>query len=104
MTTEAGHRPLDSRAGRAATLTESSLSFIDDCPSCGTQVHDAPPQPLLNLYSNDVEVSVAFYRDHFGFVETYRTPEEGVSTHVELHVDDFCVGVLRRDREEGPRN
>jgi lactoylglutathione lyase len=49
--------------------------------------------PLVNLYSNDVEASVTFYRDHFGFVETFRTPDKGAPSHVELHLDDFCIGL-----------
>ena len=29
---------------------------------------------MVNYYVNDVEGMAAFYREHFGFVETFRTP------------------------------
>jgi catechol 2,3-dioxygenase-like lactoylglutathione lyase family enzyme len=45
--------------------------------------------PMVNLYTNDIGSGLAFYRDHFGFVETFRTPREGMPTHVELRLDGF---------------
>lgn len=48
---------------------------------------------LVNLYTNDIEASLAFYRDLFDFVETFRTPREGVPTHVELQLNGFTLGL-----------
>ncbi len=48
---------------------------------------------MVNLYANDVEAGVAFYRDLFGFAETFRTPREGMPTHVELRLDGFTIGL-----------
>jgi catechol 2,3-dioxygenase-like lactoylglutathione lyase family enzyme len=49
--------------------------------------------PMINLYTDDIESGLAFYRDHFGFVETFRTPREGTPTHVELQLDGFMLGL-----------
>jgi lactoylglutathione lyase len=48
---------------------------------------------LVNLYTRDIEAGVRFYRDLFGFVETFRTPTEGVPEHVELRLGGFTVGL-----------
>ena len=49
--------------------------------------------PLVNLFTNDIEAGLRFYRDLLGFVETFRTPLEGTPEHVELRLDGFCVGL-----------
>ncbi len=49
--------------------------------------------PLVNLYTNDIEAGLTFYRDVVGFVETFRTPRTGVPTHVELKLDGFMLGL-----------
>jgi lactoylglutathione lyase len=49
--------------------------------------------PMVNLYTNDIDSGLAFYRDRFGFVETFRTPREGTPTHVELRLDGFMLGL-----------
>jgi catechol 2,3-dioxygenase-like lactoylglutathione lyase family enzyme len=49
--------------------------------------------PQINLYVEDAERSARFYRDHFGFTETFRTPAEGSPVHVELQLDGFTLGV-----------
>jgi lactoylglutathione lyase len=49
--------------------------------------------PMVNLYTNDIEAALAFYRDLFGFAETFRTPREGIPTHVELRLDGFTIGL-----------
>lgn len=49
--------------------------------------------PMVNLYTNDIEAGLAFYRDLFGFTETFRTPNEGIPTHVELRLDGFTIGL-----------
>lgn len=48
---------------------------------------------LVNLYTNDIEAGVSFYRDLLGFEETFRTPKEGVPAHVELRLDGFTLGL-----------
>jgi lactoylglutathione lyase len=48
---------------------------------------------LVNLYTNDIEASIHFYRDLLGFKETFRTPRDGVPAHVELDLDGFTVGL-----------
>jgi lactoylglutathione lyase len=49
--------------------------------------------PMINLYTQDIEAGLAFYRDLFGFVETFRTPLEGTPSHVELRLDAFTLGL-----------
>ncbi|MDG6904060.1 MAG: hypothetical protein JRN72_04595 [Nitrososphaerota archaeon] len=41
--------------------------------------------PQINLYVKGVGASAGFYRDFFGFRETFRTPKEGVPVKVELN-------------------
>jgi len=48
---------------------------------------------LVNLYTNDMEAAIHFYRDLLGFVESFRTPLEGVPEHVELRLEGFTVGL-----------
>ncbi len=48
---------------------------------------------LVNLYTNDIEAGLHFYRDLLGFTETFRTPTVGVPDHVELRLDGFTVGL-----------
>jgi catechol 2,3-dioxygenase-like lactoylglutathione lyase family enzyme len=49
--------------------------------------------PSVNLYVRDVQTSAAFYRDHFGFAETFRTPAEGPPIHVELRLEGLVLGL-----------
>ena len=49
--------------------------------------------PQINLYVKSVEASVRFYRDLFGFSETFRTPNEGPPIHVELRLGHLTLGV-----------
>jgi catechol 2,3-dioxygenase-like lactoylglutathione lyase family enzyme len=53
--------------------------------------------PQINLYVADVEESVRFYRDLFGFSETFRTPEQGRPVHVELRLDELTLGLAAND-------
>ena len=46
--------------------------------------------PQVNIYSEDVESAVEFYR-RVGFEETFRTPQRGPPIHVELGLDGFTV-------------
>lgn len=48
---------------------------------------------LVNLYTNDIEAGLRFYRDLLGFTETFRTPTEGIPEHVELRLDGFTLGL-----------
>ncbi len=48
---------------------------------------------LVNLYTNDIEAGIRFYRDLLGFAETFRTPREGTPEHVELQLNGFTIGL-----------
>jgi lactoylglutathione lyase len=48
---------------------------------------------LVNLYTNDIEGGIRFYRDLLGFTETFRTPRDGTPEHVELQLDGFTIGL-----------
>jgi lactoylglutathione lyase len=48
---------------------------------------------LVNLYTRDIEAGLRFYRDLLGFTETFRTPAEGIPSHVELALGGFTVGL-----------
>lgn len=49
--------------------------------------------PLVNLYSRDVAAGIAFYRDLLGFTETFRTPLDGVPTHIELRLSGVTIAL-----------
>jgi catechol 2,3-dioxygenase-like lactoylglutathione lyase family enzyme len=42
--------------------------------------------PQINFYVQDVEASTRFYRESFGFTETFRTLQSGRPIHVELRL------------------
>ncbi len=48
---------------------------------------------FVNLYTNDIEAGLRFYRDLLGFTETFRTPKEGIPEHVELSLNRFGLGL-----------
>ena len=48
---------------------------------------------FVNLYTEDIEAGCRFYGDLLGFRETFRTPKEGVPTHVELRLNGFAIGL-----------
>jgi lactoylglutathione lyase len=48
---------------------------------------------LVNLYTNDIEAGLRFYRDRLGFEETFRTPRDGTPSHVELRLNGFTLGL-----------
>ena len=48
---------------------------------------------MANLYTNDIEAGLRFYRDLLGFTETFRTPRDGTPEHVELKLDGFLIGL-----------
>ena len=53
--------------------------------------------PQVNFYVRDVETSVRFYADLFGFVESFRTPLSGPPTHVELRLGGLVLGLASID-------
>ena len=46
-----------------------------------------------NYYVQDVEKLAAFYRENFGFKETYRTPKEGAPKHIEIRLGEYLIGL-----------
>lgn len=44
----------------------------------------------------DVEIAVRFYTEHFGFVETFRTPEQGKPVHVEVTLGPLILGLASK--------
>jgi len=48
---------------------------------------------MANLYTDDIEAGLRFYRDLLGFTETFRTPRDGTPEHVELKLDGFMIGL-----------
>jgi lactoylglutathione lyase len=48
---------------------------------------------LVNLYTNDIEAGIRFYRDLLGFAETFRTPHEGTPSHIEMVLGGFTLGL-----------
>ena len=50
-------------------------------------------EPQINLYVSDVERSLAFYTEHFGFRETFRFPKAGPLKHVEVRLDGLVLGL-----------
>jgi catechol 2,3-dioxygenase-like lactoylglutathione lyase family enzyme len=49
--------------------------------------------PQINLYVKGVESSVSFYKNLFGFLETFRTPKNGTPIHVELRLGGLILGL-----------
>ncbi len=47
---------------------------------------------MVNDYAHDVEGLATFYCTHFGFRETFRTPESGTAVHIELRLGEFLLG------------
>jgi lactoylglutathione lyase len=58
---------------------------------------------MPNLYTDDVDRSVAFYRDLLGGSQTFRYPADGSATHVELRIGAVTIAVSSKDalQEEG---
>ena len=53
--------------------------------------------PAINYYVEDVEIAVRFYTEHFGFVETFRTPEQGKPVHVEVTLGPLILGLASKE-------
>ena len=54
-------------------------------------------EPMINYYVRDPERAAAFYREHFGFIETFRTPDTGPAIHIEVTLGTFVVGLALVD-------
>ena len=48
---------------------------------------------FVNLYTNDIESGLRFYRDLLRFEESFRTPRQGTPEHVELKLNGFGLGL-----------
>lgn len=48
---------------------------------------------FVHLYTEDIEAALHFWADLLGFEETFRTPTDGVPSHVELAIDGFGIGL-----------
>jgi lactoylglutathione lyase len=55
---------------------------------------------LTILYVEDIERSLAIYRDICGFRETYRFPREGNPEHVELRLGSSVLGFADRKGQQ----
>jgi catechol 2,3-dioxygenase-like lactoylglutathione lyase family enzyme len=53
--------------------------------------------PGINYYVNDVEIAARFYVEHFGFAETFRTPQQGKPIHVELTIGPLILGLASKE-------
>lgn len=53
--------------------------------------------PAINYYVEDVEIAARFYREHFGFVEIFRTPEQGKPIHVEIRLGPLVLGLASKE-------
>ena len=53
--------------------------------------------PAITYYVEDVELAVRFYVEHFGFVETFRTPKHGTPIHVELTLGHLILGFAAKE-------
>jgi catechol 2,3-dioxygenase-like lactoylglutathione lyase family enzyme len=60
-------------------------------------VRGVADSPQVNFYVEDVEASARFYRESFGFAETFRTPQRGRPVHVELRLGQFTLGLAAID-------
>jgi catechol 2,3-dioxygenase-like lactoylglutathione lyase family enzyme len=52
--------------------------------------------PQVILLSDDLPRAAAFY-ESLGFVETFRTPADGVPIHVDLTLDGYQLGIASGD-------
>ncbi len=53
--------------------------------------------PQINYYVEDVDIAVRFYTEHFGFVETFRTPKQGKPDHVEVRLGPLVLGLASKE-------
>ena len=48
--------------------------------------------PSIHIFSNDI-VRLANFYEHLGFRETFRTPSEGIPSHIEVTLEQFTIGI-----------
>jgi catechol 2,3-dioxygenase-like lactoylglutathione lyase family enzyme len=48
---------------------------------------------LVNVFTHDIQRSLAFYQGALGLAETFRTPREGVPEHVEMAAGGFVLAI-----------
>jgi uncharacterized glyoxalase superfamily protein PhnB len=53
--------------------------------------------PQINFYVQDVEAAARFYRESFGFTETFRTPGHGRPIHAEMRLGQLTLGFAAAD-------
>jgi catechol 2,3-dioxygenase-like lactoylglutathione lyase family enzyme len=53
--------------------------------------------PAINYYVDDVEIAAGFYSEHFGFIETFRTPKQGKPIHIELRLAQLTLGLASKE-------
>ena len=51
--------------------------------------------PQINYHVKDAEVAARFYRESFGFTETFRTPDHGPPVHIEMRLGGLTLGFAR---------
>jgi glyoxylase I family protein len=56
--------------------------------------------PAINFYVENVEVAAQFYIEHFGFVETFRIPDQGAPIHVEITLGSFVLGIESQEASQ----
>jgi uncharacterized glyoxalase superfamily protein PhnB len=49
--------------------------------------------PAINYYVENVDVAAQFYIEHFGFIETFRIPQQGAPVHIEITLGSFVLGI-----------
>ena len=54
----------------------------------------------INYYFENVELAAQFYIEHFGFVETFRIPQQGVPVHVEITLGSFVLGIESQEASQ----
>jgi uncharacterized glyoxalase superfamily protein PhnB len=57
-------------------------------------------KPAINYYVENVEVAAQFYIEHFGFVETFRIPQQGTPIHVEITLGYFVLGIESQEASQ----
>lgn len=53
-------------------------------------------EPSINYYVADAEAAARFYIQHFGFIETFRTPKHGAPSHIEVRLGPLVLGLAAR--------
>lgn len=56
-------------------------------------------EPFPIVYARDVHRSAAFYRDAFGFEESFRWPDDGPAKFVFLRLEPLGIGIGAADGE-----